>query len=184
MSKALICIDFINEIVGENGKLAAKGYFDFVSRHNTLINLARLQAEIRESGGRVIHVHLGFENDYADHPASSPLLGGARNAGILKLNTPSTTLHPRVAVQANDIEIAKKRISAFYGTSLDVVLKSLNISDIWIAGVATDIAVQSAARDAHDRDFSVTVIADACAAASDTDHEIAIKNIAKFAKIQ
>jgi len=142
MNKALVCIDFINEIVGENGKLAARGNYEFVKKHNTLAFLAKFQSEFRESGGQVIHVHLGFEKNYIDHPALSPLLGPIRNAGILKINTFSTTIPEIVAPCECDVEIIKKRISAFYGTDLDIVLKSINVTQLFIAGVATDLAVQ------------------------------------------
>lgn len=68
MRNAIVCIDFINEIVGATGKLAGKGYFDFVTRHDTLTKLAKEQEEVRLAGGQVIHVHLGFASDYSDHP--------------------------------------------------------------------------------------------------------------------
>ncbi len=183
MKKALICIDFIKEIVGAEGKLSGKGYLAFTEQHNTLSNLANAQTEMRNSGGRVIHVHLGFANDYADHPSKSLLLGGARNGGILKLGSVSTEIHPVVAPQSDDLVIVKKRISAFYGTSLELALRSLEVDEVLIAGVATDLAVQSAARDAHDRDFTVSILANSCAAANDQDHNEAIKNLAKFATI-
>jgi nicotinamidase-related amidase len=183
MSKALICIDFIEEMVGASGKLAGKGYRAFCEKHSTIANLAKRQEEIRREGGRVVHVHLGFAPDYADHPARSKLLAGARAGGILKLGTQSTTIVDGVAPVGDDIVIVKKRISAFHGTSLELALRSLGVTDIIIAGVATDLAVQSAARDAHDRDFGVEIAADACAAASDDDHDSALKTMAKFAGI-
>ncbi len=181
MTTALICIDFIHEIIGNGGKLAAKGYSAFAEANGTLANLERRQRETRASGGRVVHVHLGFASDYSDHPASSRLLGGARGAGILKLGTASTELVYGVA--EGDVVIVKKRVSAFYGTSLELTLRSLGIDTVVIAGVATDLAVQSAARDAHDRDFAVEIAGDSCAAASEDDHRTALQNMAKFAKI-
>jgi nicotinamidase-related amidase len=183
MTHALICIDFINEMVGVDGKLAQKGYLDFCQRHKTLEHLAQLQAETRNSGGKVIHVHLGFASDYADHPAHSLLIGGARNAGILKIGSQSATIHPNVQPHDEDILLIKRRISAFYDTGLATVLSSLGVTSVTIAGVSTDLAVQSAARDAHDRDFKVTVVANSCAAASDEDHENALSNISKFATV-
>ncbi len=183
MTTALVCIDFINEIVDSTGKLASKGYYAFTQKHGTLENLARRQAEVRGAGGQVIHVHLGFAANYTDHPASSLLLGGARAGKILLLGTPSTAIHTSVAPQGGDIIMVKKRISAFYGTSLELTLRSLGTSELIIAGVSTDLAVQSAARDAHDRDFVVKIASDACAAATDQDHDVALQNLAKFTKV-
>lgn len=183
MKFALLCVDFIFEIVHPQGKLAKKGYSTFVERHDSLAHLASLQAEHRKAGGRVIHCCLGFTADYADHPGQSMLLGGARAAGILQAGTKSTEILEAVAPQAGDIVMRKSRISAFHGTPLELTLRSLGITEITIAGVATDLAVQSAARAAHDLDFGVKVAADACAAATDEDHQSAIRNMAKFASI-
>ena len=184
MPNAIICIDFINEIVGASGKLAGKGYRDFVIKHNTLANLAKEQAAMRSAGGYVIHVHLGFASDYSDHPKTSLLLGGARGAGILKLETPSTEIVQEVAPHDGDIVLVKKRISAFYGTDLERKLRELNVGKVLLAGVATDLAVQSAARDAHDRDFEIEVVANCCAAANETDHNTALDTMRKFAAIR
>jgi nicotinamidase-related amidase len=43
--------------------------------------------------------------------------------------------------------------------------------------------VQAAARDAHDRDFDVTVVSDACAAATDEDHATSLSVLSKIAKV-
>ncbi len=184
MRNAIVCIDFINEIVGATGKLASKGYLDFVTRHDTLTKLAKEQEEVRLAGGQVIHVHLGFAPDYSDHPRLSPLLGGARTADILKLGTSSTEIVIQVAPKPGDIVIVKKRISAFYQTELERRLHDLSIEKIVIAGVATDLAVQSAARDAHDRDFQVEIASDCCAAASDADHAGALDTMRKFSVVR
>ncbi|MGH6793068.1 MAG: cysteine hydrolase family protein, partial [Methyloceanibacter sp.] len=176
MTSVIVCIDFIHEIVHPTGKLAAKGYASFAESHSSLGNLAARQTAIRSGGGRVIHVHLAYAQDYSDHPTRSPLLGGARAGGILKLGTQSSTIHSAVAPQDGDVVLQKKRISAFHGTSLEITLRSMGVSEITIAGVATDLAVQSAARDAHDRDFLVRIAADSCIAASDEDHAAALKN--------
>jgi nicotinamidase-related amidase len=181
--EALVCIDYISEIVAETGKLAAKGYASFVSQHMTLDHLARRQSVTREGGGRVIHVHLGFLPDYSDCPASSPLFSGAKAAGILKLGTTSTDLVGPVSARSGDIVLVKKRVSAFYGTALELTLRSLGVQLVTIAGVSTDLAVQSAAREAHDRDFIVQVASDCCAAASEDDHNRALANMAKFSTI-
>jgi nicotinamidase-related amidase len=184
MRNALVCIDFINEIVGPSGKLAGKGYLDFVTRHNTLANLAKEQVAVREAGGHVIHVHLGFTEDYSDHPKGSPLLGGARGAGILQRNTPSTEIVKDVAPREGDIVLVKTRISAFYRTDLERSLLDLGVQRVLLAGVATDLAVESAARDAHDRDFEVEVLASCCAAASDSDHAGALAVLRKIAAVR
>jgi isochorismate hydrolase len=43
------------------------------------------------------------------------------------------------------------------------------------AGVSTAWAVQATARDAHDRDYQVVVVEDACAAASENEHKTSME---------
>lgn len=180
---AVVLIDFIEEIIGSEGKLAAKGYRAFADEHGTLEAAAELARAAREGGRPVVHVRLGFGPNYIDHPTGSPLLGAAADFGILQAGTPSTEIVAEVKPEADDIVITKTRMSPFFGTSLELTLRTLGASSVAIAGVATDLAVQSAARDAHDRDFMVSVVGAACAAADDRDHAAALANLAKIAKV-
>jgi len=58
-------------------------------------------------------------------------------------------------------QITKQRYSAFQGTSLAQHLKRKEVNHLVICGFMTNFCCESTARDAHDRDFYVTVIPDA-----------------------
>lgn len=79
--------------------------------------------------------------------------------------------------------ITKTRVSPFYQTDLEAYLNEKGITEIVVAGVATDLAVSSITRDAHDRDIVVTVIGDACATISHDHHEAALIAIAKLGNV-
>ncbi len=179
----LLIIDYINEIVDEKGKLAGKGYAAFVSTHDTFAKLNRAIEKARAKGIPVMFVRVGFSPDYTDLPSGSPLFGGAKKFGALQLGTWATEIHNAITIQPTDKVITKHRVSAFYNTTLDEVLKEQRADTLLIAGVATDLAVQSTARDAHDRDYRVIVLEDLCAAATKEDHDEAIRLLAKVATI-
>ena len=61
--------------------------------------------------------------------------------------------------------ITKNRVSAFHNTGLTKLLRD-KVTDVYICAVATDLAGEAAARSAHDDDFKVVIVADACAAAN------------------
>ena len=63
----------------------------------------------------------------------------------------------------------KKRVSAFAGSDLAVVLRSQRIDTLVLAGIATSGVVLSTLREAADLDFGLVVLADACA---DADPEV------------
>lgn len=184
MLRALVAIDFVNEIVDPKGKLARRGYSDFLDRHGTLDRLARLLKAVRHARIPVFHVRVGFSTHYLEQPEHSPLFGPARKNEIFRMGTWNTEFHDSARPEEGETVIQKHRVSAFYGTPLDLTLRNLGIGELIIAGVATDLAVQTAARDAHDRGYSVRVVGDCCAAASDQDHEDTLRLLKKVAAVE
>ncbi|MGS2809305.1 cysteine hydrolase family protein [Nocardia sp. MW-W600-9] len=177
----LILIDLINEMVDPRGKLASKGYAEFARSAGVpdAVDAWRRSNDV----DRVIHVGLEFRTDYADAARKSLLLGKAPEFGVAKHGEFGAEFVDWAAPKNDDIVIRKQRISAFFGTDLDVVLRSLGATTVTIGGVATDLAVSSAARDAHDRDYEVRVAQSVCVAATKEDHQAALQHIAKFATI-
>lgn len=83
----------------------------------------------------------------------------------------------------NDRLVRKSRISSFYNTQLDQILTEEDVSTLLIGGISTDLAVESATRDAHDRNFKVIVLEDLCAAANEEGQETGLKHLSKIAHI-
>ena len=78
-------------------------------------------------------------------------------------------IHPAIAPQPTDIVVTKRRISAFSGSDLDVVLRAQEISHLVLCGIATSGVVLSTLREAADKDYQLTVLADCCV---DSDEEV------------
>lgn len=176
-----IFIDFINDIVsGDRPWASCATLFkerSIASKSNQLLSF------LREHQVPIIHIKLGFESDYSDLPKESLMFSKAMAKGIYKLGTSGTAFHSDLNIDNDDLIIVKKRVSPFYGTNLDSILKSRNVSRLVICGASTNNAVQACARDAHDRDYLPVIIEDLCAAASYDDHEDAIRFLSKFSKI-
>lgn len=182
--EAVLLIDFINEIVHDEGKLSGKGYAKFAEATGWSEKMKVFIQDARNDGSLIIHCGLGFRDDYSDHPATSPLLGAAKDFGILKAGTWSTDFVEGAQPASGETRLTKTRISAFFGTGLEELLRERGVEVVKIAGVATDIAVESAARDAHDRGFAVVVLSDLCLAANEDDHSDALRIMAKFAVVE
>jgi isochorismate hydrolase len=73
--------------------------------------------------------------------------------------------------------IVKCRYSAFTGTPLDMVLRSLGVEDLIIGGVMTNLCCETTARDAFNRDFNVFFLGDGTATANQELHASALRNI-------
>ncbi|WP_170285870.1 cysteine hydrolase family protein [Propionivibrio limicola] len=180
---ALLLVDFVNEIVDPNGKTSGKGYADFDARHGSLDRVSALLTQARKEDFAVIHVRIGFSADYKEQPEASPVFGGAKKFGALQLGTWGTEFHPKAAPTENETVITKHRVSPFYGTPLEAILRTFGVKNLFVAGVSTDMAVQAAIRDAHDRDFACHVIGDCCIAPNDDDHAHALRLLGKLSKI-
>jgi nicotinamidase-related amidase len=82
---------------------------------------------------------------------------------------PATEIHPAIAPEPGEIVVVKKRVSAFSGSDLELVLGARKITALVLAGIATSGVVLSTLREAADRDYRLLVLTDACA---DSDPEI------------
>lgn len=181
--KALLVMDYINEIVHQEGKFKGKGYADFCKQQNTLENVSEAVEKMRALNGHIIYVAVGFSSDYSDAPKNSVLFEKAPTFKALQLGTWATEFHSALDVKESDFVLKKNRISPFSNPALDEYLTKNNINELYLAGVATDLVVQSAARDAHDKDYIVNVLSDCCAAGNMKDHMDALENLKKFVKV-
>jgi nicotinamidase-related amidase len=181
MNTAFIGLDYIFDIVHSDGKLtgsAGHALDDvFVERINQALSTAR------NRGWLTVLVKVGFEPRYVNHPKDSPFLGAAAQYGALELGTAGTSFHPAIRTDLADMVVVKPRVSAFYGTNLESALRAQKIERVVLGGVSTAWAVQAAARDAHDRDYQVVVVGDACAAATEAEHEASMALLRQIAKV-
>lgn len=181
--KALLLVDLINDLVHPQGKLASKGYADFELRYGTLGRVQKLLEYARSCQYVVIHIRIGFSSDYKEQPKNSPLFGGVKKLEVFKLSEWGTQFLSEAAPVEGEACLTKHRVSAFFGTALDIILRTYGVNSIVVAGCATDLAVQSAIREAHDRDYQCTVVSDCCIAANDRDHEDALRLLSKPSKV-
>jgi ureidoacrylate peracid hydrolase len=86
----------------------------------------------------------------------------------------------RVAPAPGERVITKHRYSAFVGTSLPVVLRALGRPVLAIAGVTTNVCVESTARDAFMQDWQVVLLEDCAAALTKAEHEAAVHNVRTY----
>ena len=183
MKKTLFLVmDMMNDIVAEDGFNKAT-YGIQVKERNVLANTAAAIAAARLAGAKVGYVRVGFSSDYRECPPASPIFSGARANGIFQLGTPGTEVHPAVAPQEGDFDIVKHRVSPFYATSLEAILRANGIERIVMCGVSTNGVVHSGAREAHDRDYEVVILEDCCAGVTADEHMHAVACLGRYARI-
>jgi len=180
-STAFIGLDYINDIVHPEGKIShiaeSAAERGIIAKVNRALEIARNKEWL------TILVKVGFSKGYLDHPKRSPFFGKLHEIGALEAGSSGMDFHPEIREDLADLVIVKPRISAFYGTQLDAALRARNVNRLVIAGVSTAWAVQSTVRDAHDRDYEVYVLEDACAAATEAVHQSSMELLGSIAKV-
>lgn len=134
----------------------------FWRRVDTLVlpNGKRLVAAARAAGVEVIYtvieaLTLDGRDCSLDHKRSNFLIPkGARGGEVM----------PALAPQGDEMVVPKTASGIFNATNIDYILKNLGVERLVIFGVYTHQCVESAVRDASDRGYLVTLVADACAA--------------------
>ena len=165
MSKtALLTMDIQNDIVG---RIAGPDY---------LPRLTRAVDAARGAGIPVLHVVLGFR---AGHPEVSDgnKMFAALPENVFTPGDPGAAIHPGIAPRPDEIVITKRRISAFSGSDLEMVLRAQGITHLVLTGVATSGVVLSTLRQATDLDYRLTVLADACADADEEVHRVLTEKV-------
>jgi len=123
----------------------------------------------RRASVRVIYVVVGFRDDYAEVSPNNRGFSAIAQSGAYSDGDANRIVHPDIAPQPGDIIVTKKRVSAFAGSDLDMVLRAKQIDHLVISGISTSGVVLSTMRQAADLDFRLTVLADGC---TDGDAEV------------
>ncbi|MEY8761076.1 cysteine hydrolase family protein [Chryseobacterium tongliaoense] len=136
-----------------------------------LDNVSKAIAHARAKEIPVIYVIVSFRAGVPEISNRNKIFSGIGNK---EMWTPEFVkqweeIHADVKPQNNDIMVTKRRISAFAGSDLEIVLRGLNIEHLVLSGVSTSGVVLSTLREAADKDFELTVLSDCCA---DRDAEV------------
>jgi len=182
-SSLYLVMDMINDLVHADGP-SGKGPLGLqVTERSVVARTAAAIDRVRALGMRVGFVRVGFSADYRECAPTSRRFVAAKANGLFRLGSWGTELHPSLKPSEDDLHFVKHRVSPFYGTDLELVLRVLNIQKVYLSGVSTNGVVHSAVRDFHDRDLPCVVIEDCCAAASIEEHRHAVECMRGFADI-
>jgi nicotinamidase-related amidase len=162
---ALVLIDLQKGVVGRD--LAPR------SGPEVVANAVKLLRRFREAKGTVVLVHVTFSPDFADAvkvETDKSMMRGQLPPGW-------DEFVPELEVAPGDLLVTKRNWGAFYGTGLDLQLRRRGIRTIVLAGIATNMGVESTARDAHERGYAQVFVEDAMASLSAEAHTFSVQTI-------
>lgn len=120
-------------------------------------------ASARSKGMPVIYVVVGFRPGAPEISANNKGFMQAKQMVNNVKPEDFMQIHPELAPLENEVVVVKRRVSAFAGSDLEVVLRAFGIDHMVLTGIATGGVVLSTLREAADKDFRITVLADGCA---------------------
>jgi len=171
---ALIMVDMQCDFIEPDGAFGRLG-IDLSMYATSRPRLAALLAAARSGGALVVHLqNTALPGRMSDSPSyirfNLRMHQAARRDGPpLQYTLPGTAGHEfagEFAPLADELVIRKYRSSGFWGTNLDLVLRSNGIKSVVFGGCTTEGCVESTARDAMFNDYYV-VIAEDCVASDD-----------------
>ena len=121
----------------------------------------------------VIFVVVGFREGA---PEVSPRNKGFQNL-TATLPPPMINPLPTLEREKSDVVVVKRRVSAFAGSDLEVVLRAQGIHHLVLAGISTSGVVLSTTREAADKDYQLTILSDLCADFDEEVHQILLTKV-------
>ena len=165
VSTALLLVDYQVALCEEGEHTRLPALAAQVRERDVVAKAATVLAAARAAGVYVVHVRLAFDPSYE--------VRTNRTARWDSYPAERAALAP---VEGEPV-VVKGSVDPFIGTPLEQMLAGNGIRDIAVAGVATNLAVESAVRHAGDSGFRVTVIEDLCASFSPAAHEFSTGTI-------
>jgi glutamine synthetase/nicotinamidase-related amidase len=147
-----------------------------------LIEAVRANRGVAGGGSEVIFTYLEALTDDSRDVSPDYKLSGKLLSNLPCPSHPATFVGGISPMYGKDIVMPKTSCSVFQSTNIHYVLRNLDVEQLVLCGQLTDQCVMSAARDAADLGYLVTVVGDACGAETEDDHVRGLRGMVGFAR--
>jgi gluconolactonase len=141
---------------------------------------ARLLDAFRKAKAKVVYTFVTYQPGLPGVKPNSPLFRTLVGNPTLLQGTAAVEPIDEVAPRPDEPVVRGQGANGFDGTALDTILRVAGVENLVIVGIATDVAVESTARVACDKQYRTIVVSDACEADSDDAHARALGVIRKW----
>jgi ureidoacrylate peracid hydrolase len=165
----VVVIDMQNAFVSKGGMFDLRG-FDVTPTQKIVEPIKKICDAARAKGVKVVHLAHVLSPDLREvGPESSFWYKSVKifredprwKEKFLIRGTWGSEIVDQLKPQPGDIYVEKPRFSAFFGTNLDVILKTYNIKNLLFVGCATNICVEASIRDAGQLGYFPVLVKDA-----------------------
>jgi ureidoacrylate peracid hydrolase len=180
---ALLIVDLQNDFLASDGAYARGGASN-PSALDLPLRVARVAKAVKAGGGMVATSQFTLWPDAKGNPIIAAHLQALRpflRRGDFAPGSRGQANVDEIAPYV-DVSVSKVAYSAFFNTQLDWVLRHAGIDRVVLCGIVTNGGVASTLRDAHVREYGLTVLSDGCAAFGN-HHETALADMRTIAQV-
>jgi nicotinamidase-related amidase len=138
--------------------------------------LARVRTTVEAARRKAVPIRfvvVGFRPGMPEVSPRNQVFGAYRKQASTMLVDP----RPAITPEDGDVVITKRRVSAFTGSDLEVLLRGGDVQHLVLCGIATSGVVLSTVREAADKDYRLTVLSDLCADADPEVHRVLLEKV-------
>jgi nicotinamidase-related amidase len=135
-------------------------------------NVSKAIAIARDKNIPVIYVVVGFRQGSPEINMNNKGFASSKERFANIDMAEFMKVHDDLKPAEGELTVIKRRVSAFTGSDLEVVLRSFGIRHLVLTGIATSGVVLSTLREAADKDYGLTVLADCCADGDEEVHRV------------
>ena len=163
-TSALLILHWQNELVKPGGVGVPPRFPGvLIAASDAPTDAGALSRQAGRDGVLVVYVNASHRKGYPELPADpAPLAAGLVKSNAFIRGTWGAQVIDELWPLEDEIEIANYATSAFIYNELDLILRNRGITTVVLAGLATNWVVESTARDAFNRGYSVWTLADCC----------------------
>lgn len=179
LKTALIVIDVQNDFCDDEGIFSRVKRINMALVQKAVSSLLYFTERCRELGLPVIFVRT-THSKWTDSASWLGRVGGKiGRMGICAPDSWGCDFY-KIKPHENDCIVTKHRYSGFFGTDLDLILRSRAVETLLVTGVATNVCVETTARDAYNRNYNVILVEDCCGAFDAGEHEATLVNMRNY----
>ena len=180
---ALLIVDMQNDFCHSEGALAKRGS-NVAMIQQMAPRLRELLRQSREAGLRVIHIRTHHSPWTNSKPWTHRKNGDSRRCfpgswGADWYEGFEPVLGEEWTPDSHEYVVTKHRYSGFLDTDLDLILRSHGIESLIMTGEATNVCVESTARDGYMNDYFIVFVDDCTATGSEEEHQATLTNMRK-----
>jgi ureidoacrylate peracid hydrolase len=172
---SLIVVDVQNDFCSPQGACAKVGN-DVTAAQEMVPRLLHLIEEARKVALPIVYIQT-THSEWTDTPSWLHRRPDGRKPETCRQGTWGAEFYGGISPLPHERTVIKHRYSAFINTDLNTVLKARGVESVLVTGVATNVCVETTARDAFMYDYYVTMVDDCSAAYDPRMHEATLQNM-------